>query len=374
MWVGTSTVVTGTVITAAWGNTVRDNLGATAAAIVTTQGDTVYATGANALARLPKGTGLQIYRMNSGATAPEWVTLTAALVGAGTFPAGSFAFDTNTLAVDGTNHRVGVGTATPAERLHVYGSGVGIRVEDSSATGNSLLLRADGTNGPAIWGHTDSSGNSTINTAAVRVAFGSNGMVVGSSPATAIGSPRTFTDKFIVATDGSVRMHKFGVGIATFDSSGNVSSLTTATLSGSGNILIVDTTTLVVDATNHRVGIGTASPSYLLDVAGQARAQGFVTNIVTVANNAVAQLCQTASPDGIVAIKTQNANVSLALFTVSGTGHTTEKTVDNSNGFSITATTATKTNIYWSAGNSRYEIENKSGGSLTYIITLLGTP
>jgi hypothetical protein len=36
--------------------------------------------------------------------------------------------------------------------------------------------------------------------------------------------------------------------------------------------LIVDTTTLVVDSVNNRVGIGTASPAVALDVVGRARA------------------------------------------------------------------------------------------------------
>ncbi len=42
--------------------------------LLTTQGDMPYATGASTWARLPKGTSLQILRMNSGATAPEWAT------------------------------------------------------------------------------------------------------------------------------------------------------------------------------------------------------------------------------------------------------------------------------------------------------------
>lgn len=50
----------------------RDNLLETGPAKVTTQGDTLYATGANALARLAKGTAGQTLRMNAGATAPEW--------------------------------------------------------------------------------------------------------------------------------------------------------------------------------------------------------------------------------------------------------------------------------------------------------------
>jgi len=37
-------------------------------------GDIIYATGATAFARLAKGTAGQVLKMNSGATAPEWVT------------------------------------------------------------------------------------------------------------------------------------------------------------------------------------------------------------------------------------------------------------------------------------------------------------
>lgn len=42
-----------------------------ALAPTTTQGDTIYHNGTDNV-RLAKGTGLQVYRMNSGATAPEW--------------------------------------------------------------------------------------------------------------------------------------------------------------------------------------------------------------------------------------------------------------------------------------------------------------
>jgi len=37
---------------------------------------------------------------------------------------------------------------------------------------------------------------------------------------------------------------------------------------GAASELVVDTTTLVVDSTNNRVGVGTASPSAALDVTG----------------------------------------------------------------------------------------------------------
>lgn len=53
-------------------NGLRDALLASAAGAVTTAGDTVYATAANTLARLPVGTAGQVFRVNAGATAPEW--------------------------------------------------------------------------------------------------------------------------------------------------------------------------------------------------------------------------------------------------------------------------------------------------------------
>jgi hypothetical protein len=47
--------------------------------LVTTAGDTLYATAADTLVRLGIGTAGQILQVNSGATAPEWVTPTSAI-------------------------------------------------------------------------------------------------------------------------------------------------------------------------------------------------------------------------------------------------------------------------------------------------------
>jgi|DEB0MinimDraft_3_1074331.scaffolds.fasta_scaffold24162_2 hypothetical protein len=46
--------------------------------------------------------------------------------------------------------------------------------------------------------------------------------------------------------------------------------------------LTVDTDTLYVDSTNNRVGIGTASPTYKLDVSGITRATSFLETVVAV--------------------------------------------------------------------------------------------
>ncbi len=64
-------------------------------------------------------------------------------------------------------------------------------------------------------------------------------------------------------------------GNVTGDITGNVTGGTGSftTLSASGDVTF-DTTTLKVDSTNNRVGIGTASPAVPLDVNGQARVVG----------------------------------------------------------------------------------------------------
>ncbi len=79
-WQAPATAVTGDIITAAfWNTNGRDNLNETAPAKVTTAGDLVYATGANALARLALGPQGRI--LTAGASAPAWGRLEAAGVG-----------------------------------------------------------------------------------------------------------------------------------------------------------------------------------------------------------------------------------------------------------------------------------------------------
>ena len=75
-WTDPSDYSTGQLISAAiWNGLLgaTGNLAShTAGGVVTTAGDTIYATGDNAVSRLAKGTARQTLAMNSGATAPEW--------------------------------------------------------------------------------------------------------------------------------------------------------------------------------------------------------------------------------------------------------------------------------------------------------------
>jgi hypothetical protein len=49
-------------------------------------------------------------------------------------------FDTNTLVVDASNNRLGVGTASPSQEMHLYaGSGATDLLIEQGSTGNSYL-------------------------------------------------------------------------------------------------------------------------------------------------------------------------------------------------------------------------------------------
>jgi hypothetical protein len=61
------------------------------------------------------------------------------------------------------------------------------------STGN-LFGTATLADGPALLGNTDQNGNSTSNNPAARAQFGGNGLVISTSPATAVGSARTWTE------------------------------------------------------------------------------------------------------------------------------------------------------------------------------------
>ena len=83
-----------------------------------------------------------------------------------------------------------------------------------------------------------------------------------------IGTGSTAWTSLLYATDAS------GITGATLASNVTGSSLTSVGTLGSLTVtgdVTVDTNTLKVDSTNNRVGIGTASPAYSLDVRGEMR-------------------------------------------------------------------------------------------------------
>ena len=58
-------------------------------------------------------------------------------------------FDSNTFVIDATNNRVGVGTSSPLNRLHVVDNSTGtqLRVQSSSSNGTAIAIQNSATNG-----------------------------------------------------------------------------------------------------------------------------------------------------------------------------------------------------------------------------------
>lgn len=79
-----------------------------------------------------------------------------------------------------------------------------------------------------------------------------------------------------------------------------------------------------------------------------------------------------ATPIGVLVVVNQSTGTA-AMFLVEGAGHAVVLINDPAAAYSVTAGTAGRTNVYWSAGNSRYEVENKTGSTRILQVTLLGT-
>ena len=214
--------------------------------------------------------------------------------------------DANTLFVDVSTNRVGIGTTSPSVPLEVSGqlkaggilyptsdgsngqalvtngsgvasfatvaptAGTGVTVSgttvsigqavatSSNVTFNDLVVAGTLTVNGAT--NTNSATNTTIEDILIELGTGTSG-----SPANDAGLvlERGSSDNVFIGWDESADTFTVGTGSFTGASSGNL-TITPATAVFGG--LTVDTSTLVVDASNNRVGIGNASPDVSLDI------------------------------------------------------------------------------------------------------------
>ncbi|MBN2052782.1 hypothetical protein JW756_04735 [Candidatus Woesearchaeota archaeon] len=138
-------------------------------------------------------------------------------------------FNTSVLHVDVTNGRVGVGTAAPGYALEVVGSGTTVINLKDSADSVETIISAQ-----ADKGRIGTRSNHDLNIVTNNVA------------------------KMIIAKSGYVSINTTSPD-ATLAVAGNLS--VTGTTNSS-----IDSGTLFIDATNNKVGVGTAAPDSLLDV------------------------------------------------------------------------------------------------------------
>jgi hypothetical protein len=235
-------------------------------------------------------------------------------------------FDDNTLYVDATNNRVGIGTVSPSVKLHIEGGNIFAKKGSSSILfdeyNNGSILWMDGSDGDVtggdywgvyaqsstLWGVNYAGGNNILNiTSSGNVGIGTDAItgklhIVGNTPGPEYrgfiytnNSSATLTNEslfqavaagyssnspiFLFRDDRSdqqttqrifeLQGARSGVGtILTTLANGNVgigTSSPSAKLEVSGGDVNFDSGTLYVDATNNRVGIG-KTPSYLLDL------------------------------------------------------------------------------------------------------------
>jgi hypothetical protein len=151
---------------------------------------------------------------------------------------GNLTVDTNTLFVDSTNNRVGIGTNNPQQAIdfrpvtfNANQSG-GIRFDNTSGQWPcGIYIRSDGSGGPRL---------------SLDAPYQTN----------------------------TLNLYDNNVGIGTITPTAKLD--VAGSIKASGN-LTIDTNTLFVDSVNDRVGIGTTSPTEKLTVSGNISATGNVT-------------------------------------------------------------------------------------------------
>lgn len=120
----------------------------------------------------------------------------------------AFAEDNANFFWDGSNHRLGVGTASPSLKLHVLSTGYSAIFESSSG-GAAIKIKGGGA-GEKEWGlgdNIDAAGKFSIRD--------------NTDSKTAI---------LITGSTGAIQFSQYGVGTATFDASGNITSVSDLTV------------------------------------------------------------------------------------------------------------------------------------------------
>ena len=107
-----------------------------------TAGDILYATGTTTLAKLPKGTGSQTLKMNTGATAPEWVTVAGA--GATTLHKYTASNQTTVFTVSANSIAYDVGTTVASQAAGVGQREIYIRKIDANNEGVFTIIHKNG--------------------------------------------------------------------------------------------------------------------------------------------------------------------------------------------------------------------------------------
>jgi hypothetical protein len=292
------------------------------------------------------------------------------------------------MVIEQTTGNVGIGTTTPTEKVEVFGS-VSAH-EDVYGNSGNILVGSSNSNGPFIAGHTNSSGNSTINVASERILLGGSGFKIQTSPATASGAARTFTDRFYLENStGNV-----GIGTTTpntrltITSSGanglnldrdtgsptnsgrlffDSSVATMSIYNFAGNMLFNGSATvgassgpnLMALTNSGNLGIGTTTPSAKLHITGTAG----TGDIFAISSSSNSRLI-TVTSAGALGIGITNPSRLLHLSSSAQTGVTLQAEGTGGQSYGIISTDNTsslgggKFSIYHDGNGARLTIDN----------------
>jgi len=311
---------------------------------------TTFSGSGSALTQVPVSALNGIVTVPSGGTGLSTLSTGKLLVGAGTSP---IQVDSN-LHWDVTNSRLGIGTVSPLQRLHVEGtvkattfsgSGASLTQIPVSALDNTVTVPSGGT------------GVTTFSTGKILVGAGTSPVQVDSnlhwdvtnsrlgigtvSPLQSLhvegtvkatvfsGSGSSLTQLPVTALDGTISVPSGGTGLATL-STGKL-------LVGAGTSPVQFDTNLHWDVTNSRLGIGTVSPLQRLHVEGTVKATTFSGSGASLTQVPVTAL------DGTISVPS------------GGTGVTTLSTGKLLVGAG-TSPVQVDTNLHWDVTNSRLGI------------------
>lgn len=208
--------------------------------------------------------------------------------------AGGLTIDTDTLHVDATNDRVGIGTTTPAGDLHIDGSSI-ITFTNSANTVGKQGMRLAFDNDRL-----------TVQRASDAGAFEANHVAIDQDTGN-VGIGTTTPDRALTVAGGQSTIANFTSTSATssisFVGSGttNDTSVRVGAVGDQMKLIAGDTERVRIDASGN-VGINDTTPSYKLDVNGDINATGDVR----VAGN----------PVGMVLVKSQTVGSGVSSVTV----------------------------------------------------------
>ena len=226
-------------------------------------------------------------------------TLTSATI------SGDLTVDTSTLKVDSTNNRVGVGTASPSVKLHIYDDADHARLSLQCDNSNGRHWQFQARNDGVLWLRDETA-------SANRMVFDTSGLVgLGIDPA-----PYAYNDLVInqKATEGGITIIAGTSGTSAIafgdGSSGNDRYEGRMLYYHSSDQMVLATAgdgQVYIDSSG-KVGIGASTPTYALDVEDSI-AGGYVASLVnTHTGSGGGLLIQSAntSPGGQELIRIEN--------------------------------------------------------------------